>query len=98
MFESNAVFFGVKGIGKSTGRGARRLPAPPKLIIHTSSIIVEVIPRERSFVWLVDRTTGRLARTRLPRVNPVGVSASDMASRDSREARERWSTWSATLG
>lgn len=59
---------------------------------------MEAVPRERSFVWLVDRTTGRLARTRLPRVKPVGVSASDMVSRDSREARERWSTWSATLG
>lgn len=59
---------------------------------------MEAVPRERSLVWLVDRTTGRLARTRLPRVKPVGVSASDMVSRDSREARERWSTWSATLG
>lgn len=59
---------------------------------------IHIIPRERSFVWFVDRTTGRLARTRVPRVKPVGVSASDMASRDSREARERWSTWSPTLG
>lgn len=58
--------------------------------------MIAVIPRERSFVWLVERTTGRLARIRVPRVKPDGVSASDMVSRDSREASERWSTWSPT--
>ena len=46
------------------------------------------LPSERSFVWLAERTTGRLAREREPRVKPMGASNSDMTSRASSDARE----------
>lgn len=59
--------------------------------VVVNSLIITVwsccdpLPSERSLVWLVERTTGRLARERLPLVKAEGASASDMVSRDSRE-------------
>lgn len=57
-----------------------------------------VLPSDLSFVWFADRTTGRLARVRLPLEKGVGESPSDMASKESADASERCSVWSPKLG
>jgi len=57
-----------------------------------------LLPSDLSFVWFADRTTGRLARVRLPLEKGVGESPSDMASKESADASERCSVWSAKLG
>ena len=55
-------------------------------------------PSDLSLVWLVERTTGRLALERVPRVKALGGSPSDMASRDSKEATDKGSPWSPMPG
>lgn len=57
-----------------------------------------VLPSDLSLVWFADRTTGRLARVRLPREKGVGESPSDMASKESADASDRCSVWSPKLG
>lgn len=57
-----------------------------------------LLPSDLSFVWFADRTTGRLARVRLPLEKGVGESPSDMASKESADASERCSVWSPKLG
>lgn len=57
-----------------------------------------VLPSDLSLVWFADRTTGRLARVRLPLEKGVGESPSDMASKESADASDRCSDWSPKLG
>lgn len=57
-----------------------------------------LLPSDLSFVWFADRTTGRLARVRLPLEKGVGESPSDMASKESADASERCSVCSPKLG
>lgn len=57
-----------------------------------------VLPSDLSLVWFADRTTGRLARVRLPLEKGVGESPSDMASKESADASDRCSVWSPKLG
>lgn len=56
------------------------------------------LPSDLSLVWFVDRTTGRLARVRLPLEKGTGESPSDMASKESADASDRCSVWSPKLG
>ena len=56
------------------------------------------LPRDLSFVWLVDLTTGRLARVRLPLEKGLGTSPSDMASKESPDVSDKCSTGSPRLG
>lgn len=56
------------------------------------------LPRDLSFVWLVDLTTGRLARVRLPLEKGLGASPSDMASKESPDVSDKCSIGSPKLG
>ena len=47
-------------------------------------------------LWLAERDRGRLWRNRFIRLKPMGMSASDMVSRDSAEAKESLAAWSAS--
>lgn len=64
--------------------------------LKTQKQRVSTLPNDLSLVWLFDLTTGRLARERMPRVKAEGASPSDMASKDSRDAKERCSPGSPT--
>lgn len=54
------------------------------------------LPGDRSLFWLAERDRGRLWRNRFIRLNPMGMSASDMVSKDSADAKESLAAWSAS--
>lgn len=55
-------------------------------LCYSLEMLSVFIPKERSLVWLAERTTGKLARVRDPRVKATGTSHSDMTSTASRGA------------
>lgn len=59
-------------------------------------IASESLPGDLSLFWLAERDSGRLWRNRFIRLNPRGMSASDIVSRDSAEAKESLAAWSAS--
>lgn len=58
---------------------------------------INVLPSDLSFVWFVVLTTGRLARARVPLEKGVGDSPSNMISRESADASDKYSVWSPKL-